>query len=52
MVRENERCLETILKYKQLAPELYSLAQYSVEEIVKNLPIICDDIDLLWTLLL
>lgn len=31
---------------------MYSLAQYDVEEIVKNLPIICEDIDRLWHLLL
>ena len=52
MVQENERCHETIQRYKLLAPELYSLAQYDIEEIVKNLPIICEDIDKLWKLLL
>jgi len=31
---------------------MYSLAQYEVEEIVRNLPIVCDDIDKLWNLLL
>ena len=41
-----------INKYNKLAPELYSLAQYDVEEIVKNLPVICDDTDILWDMLL
>ena len=30
---------------------MYSLAQFDVEEIVKNLPVICDDMDKLWNLL-
>ena len=51
MVLEMERKEEKIYQYKKLAPELYSLAQYSVEEIVKNMPVICDDIDKIWELL-
>ena len=31
---------------------MYSLAQYDVEEIIQNLPIVCDDMDKLWNLLL
>ena len=52
MVQEVERKEEQIQRYKDLAPENYSLAQYDVEEIVKNMPVICDDIDKLWNLLL
>ena len=51
MVQEIERKNEQIGKFKSLAPELYSLAQYDIEEIIKSLPVICDDIDLLWKLL-
>lgn len=45
MVQELERKEEQIQRYKHLAPELYSLAQYDLEEIVKNLPVITEDID-------
>lgn len=50
MVQEVERKEEQIQRYKALAPEMYSLAQFDVEEIVKNLPVICDDMDKLWNL--
>ena len=52
MIRENERNQEQIYKYKKMAPELYSLIQYELEEIVRNLPALTDDIDTLWRLLL
>ena len=40
------------MRYKQLAPELYSLAQYEIEEVIRNMPVVSDDIDKIWTLLL
>lgn len=52
LIQENERKETQIHRYKTLAPEMYSLAQYEVEEIVRNLPVVCDDIDKLWNLLL
>ena len=52
MVVENENKDARILTYQQLAPELYSLAQYELEEIINALPILCSDTDLIWDLLL
>lgn len=41
-----------IHSYKQLAPELYSLAQYSIEEIIEHMPVISTDMDQIWNLML
>ena len=52
LIKENENKEHQIYAYKNLAPELYSLAQYTIEEIIKNMPYVSDDIDTIWALLL
>ena len=51
LVSENERHVKEVQALRKLAPEMYSLAQYEAHEIIRNLPIVCEDIDLIWELL-
>ena len=52
LIKENEKKDLQIQKYQMLSPDQYGLAEYTIEEICKQLPVICEDLDLLWGLLL
>lgn len=52
LIREIEKKDNQIYRYQLLSPDNYTLAQYEIHEIIQNLPTICDDLDLLWNLIL
>ena len=52
LVVENEQKDHKIHAYQNLAPELYSIAQYEIHEIISSMPLVCSDIDQIWKLLL
>lgn len=52
LIKENEHKDYQIFAFKNLQPELYSLTQYRIEEIIENLPYVCKDMDVIWKLLL
>ena len=52
MIEQNEKNTEKINKYKELAPEDYTLLEYEIEDLIKMMPKLCKDVNLLWGLLL
>ena len=52
MVKQNEKSAEKIKQYKDLSPEHYGILSYDIEDLIKLLPKLCKDLNLLWELLL